>query len=98
MKVTILTSLEREGSKAYDAVVPQVASALRAGGHRPSILGVHDDLGKLLAGLKRRKPDLVFHLLEVFGKTLKGDVEVAGLLDLLGLPYTGGGPAELSLR
>ena len=68
------------------------------GAHTPSILGVHGDLGKLIRGLKRRKPDLVFHLLEMFGGRLRGDVEVAGLLDLLEIPYTGGGPAELSLR
>jgi D-alanine-D-alanine ligase len=98
MRITILTHVDREGSKEYDAVVPQVAEALRAGGHRPSVLGVHGDLGKLVAGLRRRKPDLVFHLLEVFGDLNIGDVEVAGLLDLLRLPYTGGGPAELSLR
>jgi D-alanine-D-alanine ligase len=71
---------------------------LREGGHRPSILGVHADLGKFVSGLKRRKPDLVFNLLEMFGKNLRGDVGVAGVLDLVGLPYTGGGPGELYLR
>jgi D-alanine-D-alanine ligase len=98
MRITILTNVEEEGSKAFDAVVLQVARALRAGGHSPSILGVHDDLGRLVSGLRRRRPDLVFHLLESFGDQLTGDVQVAGVLDLLKLPYTGGGPAELSLR
>src|SRR3954469_14331488 len=98
MKITILTYVESEGSKEYDVVVPQVAEALRRGGHTPSVLGIHGDLGKLISGLKRRKPDLVFNLLEMFNKKLKGDVEVAGLLDLLEIPYTGGGPLELALR
>src|SRR3954469_124291 len=98
MKITILTYVESEGSKEYDVVVPQVAEALRRGGHTPSVLGIHGDLGKLISGLKRRKPDLVFNLLEMFNKKLKGDVEVAGLLDLLQVPYTGGGPLELALR
>jgi D-alanine-D-alanine ligase len=98
MRITILTNVEKEGSRAYDAVVPQVARALRAGGHAPSILAVHEDLSKLVSGLKRRKPELVFHLLESFGDELIGDVQVAGVLDLLKVPYTGGGPAELSLR
>ncbi len=98
MKITILTYLENEASKEYDAVADQVAEALKKGGHAPNILGVHGDLPKLLRDLKRRKPDLVFHLLEMFGGRLKGDVEVAGVLDLLQIPYTGGGPAELSLR
>ena len=98
MRITILTYLESEDAKEHDVVVDQVAEALKAGGHTPTVLGVHGDLSKLIAGLKRRKPDLVFHLLEMFGGRLRGDVEVAGLLDLLEIPYTGGGPAELSLR
>src|SRR4051794_12618855 len=98
MKITILTYVESEGSKTYDVVVGQVAEALRARKHTPSVLGVHGDLGKLVSGLKRRKPSLVFNLLEMFNKKLKGDVEVAGILDLLEIPYTGGGPLELALR
>ncbi len=98
MKITILTYLESETAKEYDIVVDQVAEALGKAGHKASILGVHGDAGKLLSGLKRRKPDLVFNLLEMFGKNVRGDVAVAGFLDLLGLRYTGGGPGELYLR
>ena len=50
------------------------------------------------AGLRRRKPDLVFNLMETFGDTQLGAVGVAGLLDLLGLPYTGGGPGEIYIQ
>jgi D-alanine-D-alanine ligase len=98
MKITILTYVEREGSKDYDVVVGQVAKALREGGHRPSVLGVHNDLRKLIGGLRRRGPELIFHLLETFGGRPDGDVGVAGVLELLGLPHTGGGPLELALR
>jgi D-alanine-D-alanine ligase len=98
MKITVLTYLEREDAKNYDAVVEQVMDALREGGHKPSALGVHGDVRKLINGLSRRRPDLVFNLLEMFGKNVRGDVAMAGLLDLLGLRYTGGGPGELSLR
>jgi D-alanine-D-alanine ligase len=98
MKITILTYLERENTKTYDAVVGQVKEALRQGGHRVSVLGVHGDVKKLLAGLSRRRQDLVFNLLEMFGDNLHGDADVAGLLDLLGLCYTGDGPGEFYLR
>ena len=84
MKITILTYLESEDTKTCDVVVDQVAEALRQGGHKPSVLGVHGDLRKLIAGLSRRKPDLVFNLLEMFGRNVRGDVGVAGVLDLLG--------------
>ncbi len=99
MKITVLTYLdsEDENSKEYDEVVPQVARTLRRLGHRVSILGVHGDVNRLIAGLKRRRPDLVFNLMEMFGDNVFGDIPVTGLLDLLGLRYTGSGPGELYL-
>jgi D-alanine-D-alanine ligase len=98
MKITILTNLEREDAKEHDIAVDQVADALRAGGHKPNILGVHGDLMKLRSGLRRRKPDLVFNLMETFGDSQLGAVALAGFLDLLGLPYTGGGPGEIYIQ
>jgi D-alanine-D-alanine ligase len=98
MNITALTHLEHEGDRGYDAVVPQVAAALKQGGHKVSVLGVHGDVGKLFAGLKRRKPDLVFNLMETFGDTQLGAVAVVGFLDLLGVPYTGGGPGEFYIQ
>ena len=99
MKITVLTYLdsEDESSKEYDPVVPQVARTLRRLGHRVSVLGVHGDVKRLIAGLSRRRPDLVFNLMEMFGDNVFGDIPVTGLLDLLGLRYTGSGPGELYL-
>ncbi|HKA89688.1 MAG TPA: hypothetical protein VKE22_18620 [Haliangiales bacterium] len=97
MKITILTYLDAESDKTYDPVVPQVAAALRKLGHRASILGVHGDVRKLVAGLARRKPDLVFNLMEMWRDDVCGDISVVGLLELLGLHYTGCGPGELYL-
>jgi D-alanine-D-alanine ligase len=99
MNVTVLTYLdsEDENSKDYEAVVPQVARTLRGLGHRVSVLGAHGDVKRLIAGLSRRKPDLVFNLMEMFGDNVFGDIPVTGLLDLLGLRYTGSGPGELYL-
>ena len=99
MKITVLTYLdsEDESSKEYDQVVPQVARTLRRLGHRVSVLGVHGDVKRLITGLSRRRPDLVFNLMEMFGDNVFGDIPVTGLLDLLGLRYTGSGPGELYL-
>ncbi len=97
MKITILTYLDAESDRTYDAVVPQVAAALKKLGHRVSILGVHGDVNKLLGGLARRRPDLVFNLMEMWRDDVFGDIPVVGLLDLLGLRYTGSGPGELYL-
>ncbi|HLJ93875.1 MAG TPA: ATP-grasp domain-containing protein [Gemmataceae bacterium] len=98
MKITVLTYLEREKAKGHESVVDQVRAALKQTGHHVSVLGVHADVRKLLAGLSRRKPDLVFNLMEMFGRNLFGDVAVAGLLELLNLPYTGAGPGECYLQ
>ncbi|HEY7612173.1 MAG TPA: hypothetical protein VH764_04215 [Gemmatimonadales bacterium] len=98
MNITVLTYLDDgENSKEYDPVVPQVARTLRKLGHRVSVLGAHGDVKRLIAGLSRRKPELVFNLMEMFGDNVFGDIPVAGLLDLLGLDYTGSGPGELYL-
>jgi D-alanine-D-alanine ligase len=98
VKITVLTYLDDgENSKEYDPVVRQVARTLRKLGHRVSVLGVHGDVKRLIAGLARRKPDLVFNLMEMFGDNVFGDIPVTGLLDLLGVDYTGSGPGELYL-
>src|SRR5690242_2084323 len=98
MKITILTHLEREKSKAHDPVVDQVKAALKQQGFGVSVLGVHGDLKKLINGISRRKPDVIVNLMEMFGRDIFGDVGVAGVLDLLKVPYTGAGPGECYLQ
>jgi len=99
VKITVLTYLDApdENSKDYDPVVPQVARTLRRLGHRVSILGVHGDVKRIITGLSRRKPELVFNLMEMFADNLFGDIPITGLLDLIGVRYTGSGPGELYL-
>lgn len=98
MNITILTYLNSEKEKTPDIVVGQVIQALEQGGHKTSVLGVHGNVKRLVDGLARRKPDLVFNLVEMFGNNVRGDVAVAGLLELLGVAFTGGGPGELFLQ
>lgn len=94
----MLTWVESEGAREHDVVVDQVAAALAARGHAVEIVGVHGDLGRLVDGVARTRPELVFNLKEMFDDNLLGDVAVAGLLELFGVPYTGSGPGELYLR
>jgi D-alanine-D-alanine ligase len=97
MKITVLTGLEQEGGEC-DPVIDQIAEALRENQHDVSILAVHTDVREIVDGIRERKPELVFNLLESFGGDTGGDVAVTGLLNLLGVRYTGGGPGELYLR
>lgn len=98
LRISVLTFVEKEGSTTYDTVVEQVVTALRERGHKVSTLGVHGDVDQFVSGLRAQKPQLVFNLVEMFGKNVLGDVSVAGTLQLLGLRHTGGGPGELFLR
>ncbi|MBA2626551.1 MAG: D-alanine--D-alanine ligase [Gemmatimonadales bacterium] len=99
MRITVLTHADSENAPAkdFDIVVSQVARALRRLGHRVSILGVHADVKRMLAGLSRRKPELVFNLAEMFGDNVSGDMLVAAVLETQHLRYTGSGPGELYL-
>src|SRR6266446_6534906 len=86
MRTTVLAHLATETSQQLDEVIGQVASALRKGGHKVSILGVHADLSRLISGLRKRKPDLIFNLMETFGRNELGAAGLAGVLNVLGFP------------
>ena len=98
MRITILAYLAK-GEDEPDAVVAHVRAALGEKGHEPTVLTLYDDVAKLAAELKASKPELVFNLVEDFGaEILGGLIGVTGVLDLLQIPYTGGGPGELYLQ
>jgi D-alanine-D-alanine ligase len=97
LKITILTYLDSEKEKTVDPVVRQVAGALRKLRHKVSVLPVHGDLDRMQRGLRRRKPDLVFNLMEMFGDDVCADFQVCGVMDLMKIRYTGSGPGEMYL-
>jgi D-alanine-D-alanine ligase len=98
MKITVLAFQEADDDRP-DVVVDQVADVLREQQHEVSVFALHDDVCDLARGLTERKPELVFNLLESFGDDIVGgQMGVVGVLDLLQLPYTGGGPGELYLQ
>lgn len=66
MRITVLTHAESEGDREVDIAVTQVAGALRERGHEVTILSIYGDLEKLVAGLTRRPPDLVFNMMEMW--------------------------------
>src|SRR4051812_46835420 len=97
MRITVLAYIEQEGATDHDVVVEQVAEALRAKGHEVSILTAYNDVRRIVDKLAEQKPELVFNLMEMFGDNLFGDVDIVGLLELLGLQYTGCGPGAFFL-
>ncbi|MCC7015048.1 MAG: D-alanine--D-alanine ligase [Planctomycetes bacterium] len=98
MRIAVLIDLMSEDPGHHDPVAEQVAAALRDGEHEPVIIGVWRDLKRVIDDLKAAQPDLVFNLCESFGDALFGAVGIVGVLDLLGLRYTGGGPGEFYMQ
>jgi D-alanine-D-alanine ligase len=80
-----------------DPVIEEVAAALAVGGHEASTLPVGNSIEPVIAELKRRAPDLVFNLTESFRDISSLDSNLAALLNLLGLRYTGSSPSGLML-
>ncbi len=74
-----------------------VIKALRCLGHRVSIIPVAENLADIVRGLAEKKPDMVFNLTEEFHGDRLMDKNIAGLLEMLGIPFTGTGPAGLML-
>ena len=54
-------------------------------------------VGKVLGQLANPAPDVVFNLIEGFDGSSGGEAHVTGMLELLGIPYTGCPPEAQSL-
>lgn len=74
-----------------------VIEALRHLEHEVSVIGVFDNLEEIIANLKEHRPDLVFNLTEQYYGNRLWDKNIAGLLEMLQIPYTGSGPMALML-
>lgn len=73
-----------------------VIQTLRSLGHSVTILGAID-VGGIAKGLTENKPDIVFNLTEQFGGDRRFDKNIAALLELLAIPFTGTGATGLML-
>ena len=96
MRVLVLSTHEPTLAEP-DAVVFQVEDALRRAGHDASRLEVGTDVAGLVRALEGARPELVFNLTEGFGGKSALDSNLAGLLNLLDLRYTGSSPSGLML-
>ena len=74
-----------------------VVVTLRGLGHEVRILPVGLDLHAIISDLTGHPPDLVFNLAEQFGNDRQMDKNLVGLLDMMGVRYTGTGPDGMML-
>jgi len=77
--------------------VGAVEESLRGGGFSPYVLAVEHFSRDLVNTLARMAPRFVFNLCEEINHRSELEMCVAGLLDLMGIPYTGSGPVALGL-
>ena len=94
MKIVLLHTKEAAEPPA-DPVLGQIEEALRARGDETVRVPVDKEVEPLVAALREEKPDLVINLAESFDGKSALESNVAALLNLLGLRYTGSSPAGL---
>jgi D-alanine-D-alanine ligase len=94
MKVVLLHGADA-GEPPEDPVLGQVEETLAALGHETTRVAVGADVDAVIAALRSADPALVFNLAESFDGKSALESNVAALLNLLGLRYTGSSPAGL---
>ncbi len=86
---------------ASEADVAEVARVVAEGLNRSGLdawpVAASPPVGRLLGKLANPVPDVVFNLIEGFAGSSGGEAHVTGLLELLGLPYTGCPPEAQAL-
>jgi len=82
--------------KDYSRDVTAVSKALSRLGVIVEHLPISKSLPKLISSLNKTSSKCVFNLCEEFHNKSWGEVYVAGLLELMNIPYTGSGPMGLT--
>ena len=97
-----ISQFEGSEEKIYPANVLReevgaIEESLRAGGFSPCVLAADQFSRELVQTLARLAPKFIFNLCEEINGSSELEMCVAGLLDLMGIPYTGSGPVSLGL-
>lgn len=66
-------------------------------GYKSRIFNVNSDIFRLIDYLRSEKPDLIFNIVECLENESLQEMNVAGLYELLKIPYTGAGPLALGI-
>ena len=95
MRIALLHTAD--AAETNDPVLAQLEETLATLGHETARVVVRDALTPLVEALDAAEPDLVWNLAEAFGGKSALESNVAAVLNLLGLRYTGSSPAGLML-
>ncbi|HWJ43760.1 MAG TPA: ATP-grasp domain-containing protein [Gaiellaceae bacterium] len=94
MKIVLLHGADA-AEPPEDPVLGQIEEALRTLDHEVARVSVGPDVEAVIAALRSADPAIVFNLAESFDGKSALESNVAALLNLLGLRYTGSSPAGL---
>ncbi len=73
----------------------QVEMALREEGFTTTLFNINGDLNRLITFLTETKPRLIFNLCEGVRNQAIHEMHIAGIFELMGIPYTGAGAYAL---
>lgn len=74
-----------------------VIRALKDLGHQVATVGLYDSIQPLLDQIKKRRPTIIFNLVEIFNARPPHEWDIVALYELLQIPYTGSPPVALML-
>ena len=77
--------------------ITAMVKTLRKEGFHCYAVNIEDKFKTLLSVLQKRRPDAIFNLVEFFNDNPWQESMVAGLFEILRVPYTGAPPLSLSL-
>lgn len=95
LKITVLHY--QPSGEPMDPVVTHITDALSELGHQAVTVAVHDRVSDLLKRIDSAKGDLVFNVCETFADDYRLEVNVAAVMEMARIRFTGSGTAGLLL-
>lgn len=105
LKILLLIDILFEASPGYDykdelkepdfSGYTKMLKALTGKGHEVRILGLYKKIEPLFEEIKLIRPDVIFNLADVFNDKSHFDKNIASILEMLEIPYTGASPTSL---
>ena len=74
-----------------------IKDALNSIGYKTTVFNVDSDVFRMIDYLRAEKPDIIFNLVESVENQSIHEMHIAGLFELMKIPYTGAGPMALGL-
>lgn len=74
-----------------------IKDALNSIGYKTTTFNVDSDINRMMDYLRSERPDVIFNIVECVENQAIHEMHVAGIYELMKIPYTGAGPFALGL-